>query len=126
MLAATRAFVFDLDGCVWNGATLNPGAADVLTRLVHAGRRVAFLTNNSRATSADILARLRSLGVTVAEHALTPLDIIGIVIRERFGPSRVLVIGAAEMADVIRREHEIVDVKDIGGERRAAERIRHQ
>jgi 4-nitrophenyl phosphatase len=113
VLERIRGFVFDLDGCVWNGTTLNPGAAETLTRLVRAGRSVAFLTNNSRATGRDILERLWALGVAVAEHAITPLDIIGIVIRERFGPSRVLVIGAPEMADVIARDgHELVDVKD--------------
>ena len=113
MLETIRGFVFDLDGCVWNGNTLNPGAADTLSRLVRAGRRVAFLTNNSRATAEDILTRLHALGVVVAEHALTPLDIIGRVIRERLGLSKVLVIGAPELADVIASEgHEIVDVKD--------------
>jgi len=112
VLEALRGFVFDLDGCVWNGNALNPGAAETLGRLVRAGRRVAFLTNNSRATSRDILERLRALGVTVAEHALTPLDIIGIVIGQRFGPSRVLVVGAPEMAEVIvQAGHELVDVK---------------
>ena len=113
VLEAIRGFVFDLDGCVWNGNTLSPGAADTLSRLVRAGRRVAFLTNNSRATADDILTRLHALGVVVAEHAITPLDIIGSFITERFGPSRVLVIGAPEMTAVIARAgHEIVDVKE--------------
>ena len=113
MLETVRGFVFDLDGCVWNGNTLNPGAADTLTRLVRGGRGVAFLTNNSRARAEDILARLHALGIGVAEHALTPLDIIGQVITQRFGRSRVLVIGAPEMMGVIAREgHELVDAKD--------------
>ena len=113
MLETMRGFVFDLDGCVWNGNTLNPGAADTLSRLARAGRRLAFLTNNSRATAEDILTRLHALGIVVAEHAITPLDIIGSFITERFGPSRVLVIGAPEMTAVIARAgHEIVDVKE--------------
>ena len=113
MLAALRGFVFDLDGCVWNGNTLSPGAAETLTRLVRAGRRIVFLTNNSRATAAEILTRLHALGVDVAEHALTPLEIIGAVIAERFGPSRVLVIGAPELSTVIAAAgHEIVEPKD--------------
>ena len=113
MLEDLRGFVFDLDGCIWNGNTLNPGAGEMLTRLVSTGRRVAFLTNNSRATAADILARLHALGVSEAEHALTPLEIIGTVIAERFGPSRVLVIGAAELSAMIARAgHTLIDVKD--------------
>ncbi len=113
MLAGLRGFVFDLDGCVWNGNTLNPGAREVLTALDRAGRRLAFISNNSRATGPDLRRRLHDLGVTVAAHVLTPLEIIGEVITERFGPSRVLVIGADEVAAVIAgARHTIVEVKD--------------
>lgn len=113
MLARLRGFVFDLDGCVWNGQVLNPGAREVLAALRASGRRLAFISNNSRATGLDLQSRLEALGVAGAEHVLTPLEIIGQVIRDRWGPSRVLVIGAREMADVIERDgHEIVEVKD--------------
>jgi HAD superfamily hydrolase (TIGR01450 family) len=112
-LSRVRGFVFDLDGCVWNGDVLNPGAREVLARLVAAGRRIAFLSNNSRATGDDLRGRLHALGVTVAEHALTPLDIIGQVIRERWGIGRVLVVGADEMARAITGAgHETVGFHD--------------
>src|SRR5439155_1650957 len=104
---------FDLDGCVWNGSALNPAAGETLAALHRAGRGLAFLTNNSRETGDDIRRRLHAVGVTVAEHALTPLEIIGEVIARRFGPSRVLVIGADELARVIARAgHAVVPVKD--------------
>jgi 4-nitrophenyl phosphatase len=112
-LATLAGFVFDLDGCVWNGDVLNPGAAELLSRLHASGRRLAFVSNNSRAFGDELRARLHRLGVTVAEHVLTPLEIIGAMISEHFGPSRVLVIGAAETATAVARGgHEIVDVKD--------------
>jgi len=105
--------VFDLDGCVWSGDVLNPGANETLTALHRSGRALAFLTNNSRATGADVRERLRRLGVAVAEHVLTPLEIIGQVILERCGPSRVLVIGSPEMSAVIAAAgHELIDVKN--------------
>jgi 4-nitrophenyl phosphatase len=111
VLAALAGFVFDLDGCVWQGERLNPGAAETLRLLHEAGRGVAYLTNNSRATGADISAKLRRLGVTPVEHALTPLEILGTVIAERYGRSRVLVIGAPELAAVVKAAgHELVDV----------------
>src|SRR5262249_45757705 len=48
-----------------------------------------------------------------AEHVLTPLEIIGDVIARRFGPSRVLVLGAADTATAVARGgHESVGVKD--------------
>ncbi|HEY7517793.1 MAG TPA: HAD-IIA family hydrolase [Methylomirabilota bacterium] len=111
MLAALRGFVFDLDGCVWQGEQLNRGAAETLRRLHEAGRGVAYLTNNSRATGVDISVKLRRLGVGPTEHALTPLEILGAVIAERYGPSRVLVIGSPELAAVVKAAgHALVDV----------------
>lgn len=113
MLADCRGFVFDLDGCVWQGATLMPGAGPTLTALHRAGRGVAFLTNNSRATGADMRAKLHGLGLPWVEHALTPLEILGQVIAERYGPSRVLVIGAPELAAVVAAAgHEVLGVPE--------------
>ncbi len=43
-LAEARGFVFDLDGCVWTGEVLMPGAAEVLALLRGRGRGVCFLT----------------------------------------------------------------------------------
>jgi 4-nitrophenyl phosphatase len=112
-LSALGGFVFDLDGCVWNGNALNPGAGETLAALHRRGRRLGFLSNNSRATGADLRERLHGLGVTIAAHVLTPLDIIGQVIAERWGPSRVLVMGAGEMAEAIASVgHAIVEMKD--------------
>jgi len=113
VLDRVRGFVFDLDGCVWHGRVLSPGAGETLAALDRAGRAIAFLTNNSRATGEDIRCRLHELGVTLARHCLTPLEIIGEVIARRWGPSRVLVVGASELAVAVARAgHDIVDVKD--------------
>lgn len=112
-LSALRGFVFDLDGCVWSGSTLNPGAGETIAALDRAGRGLAFVSNNSRATGDNLRERLHRLGVGAARHVLTPLEILGEIVRQRFGPSRVLVIGAPEVAAVVvRAGHELVDVKD--------------
>jgi 4-nitrophenyl phosphatase len=73
---------------------------------------VAFISNNSRATGAELAERLRGLGVeAAAEHVLTPLDIIGRVIAEAYGPSRALVMGADVLARAVARAgHEILDM----------------
>ncbi len=91
-------FVFDLDGCVWTGDVLMPGAADVLTLLREQGRRVSFLTNNSRARAATVQAKLARLGVDADVHeVLTPLEILGEVVSSRWGASRILAIGGPEL-----------------------------
>lgn len=111
-LRALRGFVFDLDGCVWTGDILVPGAAEVLGLLRAQGRRVSFLTNNSRARSATMRAKLARLGVEAAvEDVLTPLEILGEVIAARWGASRVLAIGGPELeAAVLDGGHTLVPV----------------
>ena len=112
-LAEMRGFVFDRDGCVWTGDVLVPGAAGVLALLRRQGRRLSFLTNNSRARAGTVQAKLVRLGVDAAvEEVLTPLEILGEVITGRWGQSRVLVIGGPEMEQaVLDGGHSLVPVR---------------
>ena len=111
-LREMRGFVFDLDGCVWAGDILMPGAGEVLALLRGQGRGLTFLTNNSRARAATIQAKLERLGVQAAIHeVLTPLEILGEVITTRWGPSRVLAIGGPELEQaVLDAGHTLVPV----------------
>ena len=111
-----RGFVFDLDGCVWTGEVLVPGAADVLALLREQGRGVTFLTNNSRARAATLHAKLTRLGIEARPvEVLTPLEILGEVIATRWGPSRVLAIGGEELeAALTDGGHTLVPVERAG------------
>jgi HAD superfamily hydrolase (TIGR01450 family) len=74
------------------------------------GRALGFLSNNSRASGGDLRRRLHEHGIDIAQHVLTPLDVIGEFIAERFGQSRVLVMGAPELVEAVRRGgHQILD-----------------
>ena len=112
-LREMRGFIFDLDGCVWTGDVLVPGAADVLALLRSQGRALTFLTNNTRARAATMQAKLERLGVQAAtDEVLTPLEILGRVIDSHVGPaSRVLAIGGPELeAAVVDGGHHLVPV----------------
>src|SRR5260370_33721734 len=101
-LREMRGLVFDLDGCVWTGDVLTPGAAQVLALIRQQGKSLCFLTNNSRARARTMQAKLVRLGVEAKEHeVLTPLEILGEVVTGRWGPSRVLAIGGPEPAEVL-------------------------
>lgn len=58
-----RGWLFDLDGTVYRGDVLIPGADRVLAALRADGRRVAFLSNKPLETRADYAAKLTRLGV---------------------------------------------------------------
>jgi len=101
-LREMRGLVFDLDGCVWTGEVLTPGAAEVLALIRRQGKGLCFLTNNSRARASTMQAKLERLGVEAKEaEVLTPLEILGEVVAQRWGPSPVLAIGGPELAAVL-------------------------
>jgi HAD superfamily hydrolase (TIGR01450 family) len=97
---ALRAFIFDLDGCVYTGNTLVPGVQACLASLREKGRRILFLTNNSREAGDEIQAKLARLEIpALREEVLSAAEIVGPFVRDRFGPSRVLALGS----DTLRR-----------------------
>jgi NagD protein len=58
-----RGWLFDLDGTVYVGERLVPGAAELIAGLRADGRRVAFLSNKPLETRADYARKLSPLGV---------------------------------------------------------------
>src|SRR3712207_1390177 len=55
--------ILDLDGCVWVGDDPLPGAVDAITALREAGKRVAFVTNDSRHALEDHVRKLWAIGL---------------------------------------------------------------
>src|SRR3954468_8026730 len=62
-----RGWLFDLDGTVYLGEALIPGAAATLAALRADGRRVAFLSNKPLYTRGDYADKLTRLGVPTRE-----------------------------------------------------------
>lgn len=66
-----RGWLFDLDGTVYRGEALIPGADTTIAALRAAGRRVAFLSNKPLYTRVDYAAKLTRLGIpTDAEDVI--------------------------------------------------------
>jgi HAD superfamily hydrolase (TIGR01450 family) len=66
-----RGWLFDLDGTIYLGEALIPGAADTVRALRADGRRVAFLSNKPLYTRDDYAAKLTRLGIPA-----TPDDVV--------------------------------------------------
>ncbi len=58
-----KCFLFDMDGTVYLGRKLIPGAKDTLNAIRESGKRICFLTNNSSVDAATYVAKLNSLGI---------------------------------------------------------------
>jgi HAD superfamily hydrolase (TIGR01450 family) len=101
-LSRVRGFAFDLDGTIWEGPMLLPGAAELVRDLRAEGIGVVFASNCSRHGSKLLADRLEKLGVEAsATEVLTPFDLVGAEVQRRLGPTRVLVIGTDELAKVL-------------------------
>ena len=61
-----RGWLFDLDGTIYLGERLLPGAGELVGALRREGRRVAFLSNKPLETRADYARKLSRLGVPAA------------------------------------------------------------
>jgi HAD superfamily hydrolase (TIGR01450 family) len=59
------AYLFDLDGTIYLGESLLPGAKTLIDRLHHLGRPVRFLSNNPTKSRAAYVERLTRLGIAV-------------------------------------------------------------
>ena len=98
-----KGFLFDLDGTIYLGERLIPGAERVIRLLREAGGKVVFLSNKPLYTREDYAAKLTRLGIPT-----TPLDVVNstfVLIRymEKTAPrAKVFVMGelpfVAEMA----------------------------
>src|SRR5262249_35840041 len=103
-----------LDGCIWAGPALLPGAAELVAGLRAAGCRVVYVTNSSRERAAGIGDKLTRLGIpTPPEDVLPALDLLGETIRRRMGPARVLALGTQEMHRALEAAgHAVVPIDD--------------
>jgi NagD protein len=63
------SYVVDMDGVVYHGQRLIPGAVEFVRRLREGGHRFLFLTNNSQWTPRDLQHRLARIGIEVEETA---------------------------------------------------------
>lgn len=69
---AQRGWLFDLDGTVYRGEFLIPGARETILALREAGRRVGFLSNKPLQTRSDYAAKLARLGIpTTADDVIS-------------------------------------------------------
>jgi HAD superfamily hydrolase (TIGR01450 family) len=96
-------FLVDLDGVVWEGRELLPGAVEALRALHDAGKEIVFVTNNSVKSPAAYAARLRDAGVPVADHRVVTSGVATARLAvERVGDgATAFVIGAPGFKEIV-------------------------
>jgi NagD protein len=98
-----RGWLFDLDGTVYLGERLIPGADTVIATLRAAGRRVAFLSNKPLETRAQYAAKLTRLGVPAEpDDVINSSLVLARYLRDRDPGAPVFVIGEPPMLEEMR------------------------
>jgi glycerol 3-phosphatase-2 len=106
----SRLICCDLDGVVWLGAESIPGSADAINRLVDAGHRVVYLTNNSGRTPRSVVEQLRAMGVEADDDdVLTSSQAAASLLRAGLAPgSRVLAVGGPGVVEALEAEGYVI------------------
>lgn len=87
------AILLDLDGVLYRWPEPIPGAAEAVAAVREAGKRIAFVTNNSSRTPAQVVERLASAGVEAKpEEVVTSALATATILAER-GIGSAFVIG---------------------------------
>ena len=98
-----RGWLFDLDGTIYLGERLIPGADAAVGALRAAGRRVAFLSNKPLQTRAEYAAKLSRLGVPAApDDVINSSLVLARHLRDRDPGAPVFVIGEPPMLEEMR------------------------
>ncbi len=113
-LATIRGFAFDLDGTIWAGPTLLPGAVELVSHLREAGLGVVFASNSSRHGATLLAQRLTALGIAAGDRdVVTAFDLVGDEILRRLGRVRVMPLGTSDLTELLEAAgHQVVAFED--------------
>lgn len=97
-----KSIICDMDGVIYRGNQLIPGAAEFVQRLQRGGHKFLFLTNNSRHTPRDLKRRLEQLGISVSEdHFYTSAMATALFLQSQKPNGSAFVIGDAGLTNAL-------------------------
>ncbi|MDP2365244.1 MAG: HAD-IIA family hydrolase [Ignavibacteria bacterium] len=76
MINKYDSFIFDLDGTVYRGESIIPGADKTINHLKHLGKKVLFISNKTTGTVKDYYIFLKNFGLNVEEDEIINSTIV--------------------------------------------------
>ena len=93
-LLHARLFLLDMDGTLYLGDDVFPGAVDFINTLADTGRQYIYLTNNSSRAGTDYITRLRRLGFPCeAENVFTSGMATALYLNQHYAGKPVYLVG---------------------------------
>ena len=107
------AYILDLDGVVYRGRTVIPGACESIGRLRSSGSRVVFLTNNATRTRESIALRLEDMGIPCnAGDVISSAYATSVYIKEKYGSSTIYPVGEQGLVEELERAGHTINEQD--------------
>ena len=101
--AQFTTYLLDLDGVIYRGDALLPGAAEFVAWADAHGHKIVFVSNNSFATVAEVAGKLARLGAPRPEgRVVTAAQATAAVVATRFPGGRVFALTNDAIAGVLR------------------------
>ncbi len=98
-----KGFIFDLDGTVYLGERLIPGADRVILKLRGMGKKVIFLSNKPLQTREDYAAKLTRLGIsTRSDEVINSTFVMVHYLRRNAPEARLFVVGEPPFIEELR------------------------
>lgn len=95
-----RGYAFDLDGTLYLGRKLIPGADRVVEALRDEGARVVFVTNKPLETTADYAAKLTALGIpATADDVVSANDALVLYLKRHHPAAVILPVAESVVVD---------------------------
>lgn len=103
LLADHDVVLLDLDGTVYRGGQLAPGADEAITAVREAGVQARFVTNNASKPAQAVVDHLRSLGLQAEVSEMSTSSQAGAALLAAQLPpdAKVLVVGSDSLADEV-------------------------
>ena len=95
-------YLFDLDGTIYLGDELLPGALELVTRLREMGRRTLFLSNNPTKNQQMYADKLTRLGIpATADDVVNPLVTLSAWLRREAPGATCFVVGSQPLQQAV-------------------------
>lgn len=97
-----KLYILDLDGTVYRGAQVLPGAPEATQGLRARGARIRFVTNNSRVTPQTLVEKLSGMGIEAAPQEVLSSGMAAASYLESIGLASVFVVGESGFVESLQ------------------------
>ena len=102
LIKEVKLFLLDMDGTIYLGNELLPGALDFLQNVKDRGKEYIFLTNNSSKNAPAYLEKLKDLGIeATAENLIISTDLLVYYLNRHKPGATVFPVGTAQFEEAL-------------------------